>query len=128
MKCTHLALQVCNIARSIAFYERYCRMQIIHDRTDDFRVVWMGWGEQPPRFALVLLDKSYERNEPPPLQHIGIAVDRREDVDAVAALARADGLDVPWPPVDAGPIVGYFCGFHDPDGNVVEFSHGQPLG
>ena len=128
MKCTHVALQVRDIEGSIAFYRRYCGMCVVQDRTDDFRVVWLGWGEQPPKFALVLLEKAYERNEPPPLQHIGMAVERREEVDAVAERARADGLEVEWPPVDAGPIVGYFCGFRDPDGNVVEFSHGQPLG
>jgi hypothetical protein len=32
------------------------------------------------------------------------------------------------PPQDAGPIVGYFCIVRDPDGNWVEFSHGQSLG
>ncbi len=128
MKCTHIALQVRDIDRSIAFYERYCGMQIIHDRTDDFRVTWLGWGEDPPRFALVLLHKPYETNQQPPLQHIGIATDTRDQVDAVARRARNDGLGAAWDPVDAGPIVGYYCGLADPDGNMVEFSHGQPLG
>ena len=31
-------------------------------------------------------------------------------------------------PRDAGPIVGYYCIVNDPDGNLVEFSHGQSLG
>ena len=31
-------------------------------------------------------------------------------------------------PKDAGPVVGYFCMVHDPDGNWVEFSFGQGLG
>ena len=30
-------------------------------------------------------------------------------------------------PVYAGPIVGYFCILRDPDGNLVEFCHGQPV-
>lgn len=128
MKCTHIALQVRDLERSIAFYQRYCGLRVIHDRTDDFRVVWIGWGEQPPRFALVLLEKLYDTHAPAPLQHIGIATDTRAEVDEVAARAAADGLDVPWPPRDAGPFAGYFCGFRDPDGNMVEFSHGQPLG
>ncbi len=128
MKCTHIALQVRDVERSIAFYERYCGMRVVRDRTDDFRVVWLGWGEQPPAFVLVLLETPYETNAQPPYQHIGIAVDSAADVDAVAARASADGLPVPWPPVDGGEIVGYFCGLHDPDGNLVEFSYGQPLG
>lgn len=128
MKCTHVALQVRDVAASIAFYERYCGMRVIHDRTDDFRVAWLGWGAAPHRFAIVLLQKPYERNQPPELQHLGFAVERREEVDAVAQRALADGREVAWPPRDAGPVVGYFCGLADPDGNMIEFSHGQPLG
>ena len=128
MKCTHIALQVREIEQSIAFYERYCEMRIVHDRTDDFRVVWLGFGESPPKFVIVLLDAPYERNEQPAWQHIGIAVERREQVDQIAARAEADGLAVSWPPRDAGPIVGYYCGLADPDGNLVEFSHGQQIG
>jgi catechol 2,3-dioxygenase-like lactoylglutathione lyase family enzyme len=128
MNCTHVALQVREIVKTIRFYSRYCNMRVIHDRTDEFRVVWLGWGDPPHRFAIVLLEKPYDTHQPAPLQHIGIAVERRQDVDDIAARAQADGLDVPWPPVDAGPFAGYFCGLHDPDGNVVEFSHGQPLG
>lgn len=128
MKCTHIALQVRDIERSIGFYARYCGMQIIHDRTDDFRVVWLGWGERPARFAIVLLDQDYPQNTPAPFSHIGIAVASEAEVDRIAAQATADGVAVSWPPRDAGPYAGYFCGFCDPDGNVVEFSHGQPLG
>jgi catechol 2,3-dioxygenase-like lactoylglutathione lyase family enzyme len=128
MKCTHVALQVKDVERSIAFYGRYCGLRVIHDRTDDFRVVWLGWGEQPPRFALVLLETPYAANEPPAYQHLGLATESRAEVDAVAERALAAGLDVPWPPRDGGPVVGYFCGLRDPDGNMVEFSHGQPLG
>ena len=128
MKCTHVALQVRSIERSVAFYERYCGMRIIHDRTDDFRVVWIGWGEPPHRFALVLLEDPYEQNTQPELQHLGFAVDSRAEVDEIAARATVDGRAVDWPPVDAGGVVGYFCGLRDPDGNMVEFSYGQPLG
>jgi catechol 2,3-dioxygenase-like lactoylglutathione lyase family enzyme len=128
MKCTHIALQVKDVERTIAFYERYCALRVVHDRTDEFRVVWLGWGEDPPRFALVLLTKSYDTNSQPPFQHIGLAVDSRAEVDAIAARATADGYDVIWPPRDGGSIVGYFCGLQDPDGNIVEFSFGQRLG
>jgi len=128
MRCTHVALQVRDIERSIAFYQRYCGMRVIRDRLDTFRVVWLGWGEEPPQFVIVLLDKDYEQNRQPELQHIGIAVDSRSEVDAVAEKARADGWPVIWPPRDGGPVVGYFCGLTDPDGNIVEFSYGQPIG
>ena len=128
MQCTHVALQVRDMQRTIAFYRRYCAMQVVQDRTDSFRVVWMGWGERPPRFVLVLLETPYEVNRQPEYQHIGIAVDSRAAVDEIYARAVADGIARTWPPTDGGPIVGYFCGVADPDGNMVEFSFGQNLG
>lgn len=129
MKCTHLALQVRDMESSIAFYGRYCGMRVVHERADDnVRVSWLGWGEDPPRFVIVLLEKPYEQNIQPPTQHIGMSVDRHDEVDMIYDRAKRDGLEQLWPPVDAGPIVGYYCGVPDPDGNMVEFSYGQRLG
>jgi catechol 2,3-dioxygenase-like lactoylglutathione lyase family enzyme len=130
MKCTHVALQVNDIDRSIAFYDHFCGMNVIHDRgdADVGRVVWLGWGEDPPKFVIVLLAKPYATNIQPPWQHIGMAVDSRAEVDLAFAKARAAGLTNIWPPVDGGEIVGYYCGVGDPDGNVVEFSFGQRIG
>ncbi len=130
MKCTHIALQTRDIDASIAFYRRYCGMTVVHERRDPEagRVVWLGWGEDPPGFVIVLLGTSYERNIQPPWQHVGMAVETREEVDAIHARAQTDGLTDLWAPTDAGPIVGYYCGLPDPDGNRVEFSHGQRLG
>lgn len=104
-------------------------MRIVHERfSDDQRIVWLGWGEDPPKFVIVLLPGDYEHNIQPPWQHLGMAVDSRSEVDRLHELALADGIENIWPPVEGGPIVGYFCGVPDPDGNVVEFSHGQRLG
>ncbi len=129
MKCTHVGLQVRDLEKSVAFYERYCGMRVVHDRlSDDTRVKWLGWGEDPPRFVIVLLASAYQTNVQPPWQHIGMAVDSRSEVDAIYAKAKADGLENLWPPVEAGPIVGYYCGVGDPDGNIVEFSYGQRIG
>src|SRR5574337_253786 len=92
MKCTHVALQVRDIERSISFYQKYCGMRVMQDRTDSFRVVWLGWGEQPPKFVIVLLHDTYEHNRQPPYQHIGMAVPRREEIDAIHARAVTEGL------------------------------------
>lgn len=129
MKCTHIALQVRSVDRSAAFYARFCGMKIVHDRTSDgLRVVWLGWGEDPPAFVIVLIEKPYELNRQPEWQHIGMAVASLSEVDAIHACAVQDGVGGTWPPVDAGAIVGYYCGIPDPDGNMVEFSYGQRIG
>ena len=122
MKCTHIALQVRDQQRSARFYGRYCGMKIVHEReTDDGRVIWLGWGEDPPKFVIVLLHGDYEQNTQPPWQHLGMAVESRAEVDAAYQQAQSDGVDKLWPPTDAGPVVGYYCGISDPDGNRIEF-------
>jgi catechol 2,3-dioxygenase-like lactoylglutathione lyase family enzyme len=124
-------LQVRDADAAIAFYERYCGLRVIHQRPNTSgtgRITWLGWGEDPPKFVIVLVEESYAQNKQPPWQHIGMAVDSRKEVDAVYTRAQADGLGELWPPVDAGPIVGYYCGVPDPDGNMVEFSFGQRIG
>ena len=130
MKCTHIALQVRQTARSIAFYARYCAMRVVHQRagTEGGTITWLGWGEDPPRFVIVLIEEDYEVNRQPEWQHIGMAVDTREEVDERYRLAMMDGLTGLWPPTDGGPVVGYYCAVPDPDGNLVEFSCGQRIG
>lgn len=112
-----------------AFYARFCGMRPVHERlSDGRRVAWLGWGEDPPRFVIVLLEQPYDANTQPPLQHIGMAVDSRDEVDRIHADGLAAGITHTWPPTDAGPVVGYYCALADPDGNLVEFSCGQRLG
>ena len=131
MICTHVALQVCDAERSVAFYQHYCGMQVVHRRareSEPGQVVWLGWGEDPPKFVIVLLEEHYDTNQQPPWQHIGMAVDSRDEVDAIYHRAVTDGLTGLWEPTDAGPVVGYYCALPDPDGNMLEFSFGQRIG
>jgi catechol 2,3-dioxygenase-like lactoylglutathione lyase family enzyme len=125
---THLALGVRDLDRTIAFYRKHPRLHVVHERADGgMRVVWLADRERDPDFVLVLLPLA---GEPAPgprtLQHLGFAVASRGEVDEAAAAGRADGV-LRLEPADGGPIVGYFCILEDPDGNQVEFSHGQPI-
>jgi hypothetical protein len=60
------------------------------------------------------------------MAHFGYDLPSRAAVDEMAARAQAAGV-LDQGPLEAGPIVGYFCMLRDPDGNLVEFSHGQPI-
>ena len=47
--------------------------------------------------------------------------------DEIADRAKVEGI-LAWEPVEEPYPVGYYCGVTDPDGNIIEFSYGQPLG
>jgi catechol 2,3-dioxygenase-like lactoylglutathione lyase family enzyme len=126
---THIALHVRDLDACIAFYRDYCGLSLVHDRQDDSgRVVWLAEPERAEEFIIVLIPGGPGRDQGEgDFSHLGFALESREAVDAVAARAEADGrLD--WAPREEPYPVGYYCGVRDPDGNMVEFSFGQPLG
>jgi len=126
-RLTHVALRVKDLARSIAFYERYAALVVSHQREDEgTRVVWLAEQVEDPSFVFVLIPMAHSEVDQPGVHHFGFSLASRSDVDAMAAMARADGL-LRDGPRDAGPIVGYLCIIEDPDRNWVEFSHGQPI-
>jgi catechol 2,3-dioxygenase-like lactoylglutathione lyase family enzyme len=125
---THVALHVRDVAATVDFYGRYVGLQVVHDRLDaGVRVVWLSEQAEDPSFVLVFIGPGAESRAPTDLaNHLGYDLPSRDAVDEIAARARDEGILLQGP-VYAGPIVGYFCMLRDPDGNVVEFSHGQPI-
>ncbi|MCR4318566.1 MAG: VOC family protein [Planctomycetes bacterium] len=124
---THIALRVADIARTAEFYREWCGMNIVHDRGEGAnRVVWLAEPGKEETFVFVLMLSLYSQTQRPTLAHFGFAVESRDAVDDYARRGADAGIlafgvhDFPQP-------VGYFCGVHDPDGNVIEFSFGQPL-
>lgn len=126
---THCALHVADLEESIAFYARYCDMEIVKEHGEgDARVVWLASPGAGDRFVLVLLGGGAVRDpSPDDMTHYGFGVAARDDVDRIAALAKQDGC-LHWEPREYAPPTGYLCGVKDPTGYVVEFSYGQPLG
>jgi catechol 2,3-dioxygenase-like lactoylglutathione lyase family enzyme len=143
---THIALPVRDLAKQLAFWERYTTMKIVSQREDPetkLRTVWLA-NERDinpdggARFVVVLIEGSLPRDIVgdemkeeytflTSISHLGISLESREDVDRVAALAKEEGSLV-LGPMYRNEVVGYICLLRDPDGNNVEFSVEQDLG
>lgn len=125
--CTHVALLCNDVEASVQFYATHVGLHEIHRRTEhETTVVWMGEKGREDIFVIVLLGLPRSSGEGP-VAHLGYAVASRTEVEQTAVRGRAAGLTVRGP-VEAGPVVGYYCLLRDPDGNWVEFSYGQALG
>ncbi|MGY6500705.1 MAG: VOC family protein [Acidimicrobiales bacterium] len=143
---THLALPVRDLDATLAFYRRYTTLKVIHERYDDetkMRTAWLAnegdvTVEGAARFVIVLMEGALPRDIVgddmeethgflTSISHIGLSLDTRDEVDAVAALAAEEGCLL-LGPLYRNEVVGYICIVTDPDGNNVEFSVGQVLG
>lgn len=130
---THLALPVDDVEASIAWYERYTPLRVLHRSADEYGTgAWLADPEDEMPFILVLAGFHSDDNpfgDAPqtvlgPFAHLGIELPSREAVDEVAARAEAEGI-LTLPPTRMPSPIGYICFVEDPDGNVVEFSHDQ---
>ncbi len=125
---THVALPVGNIARSIAFYARYARMQVVHHRKDPDtaeEVVWLSDQTRPFVIVLIRADPVYPVLTP--FAHLGVGCPSREVVDTLCHQAQSEGILVQGP-TDSGPPVGYWAFIRDPDGHTLELAFGQEIG
>jgi catechol 2,3-dioxygenase-like lactoylglutathione lyase family enzyme len=125
---THVALTVTDVDRTIAFYSRFAAMEVVHRRVDPAggdTVVWLSDRTRP--FVIVLIQQARVSHALGGFAHLGVACERREDVDRLAAEASAAGHAV-LGPLDLGPPVGYYAIIEDPDGHNLELSYGQEVG
>ncbi len=126
---THCALHVSDLEASIGFYQDYCGMELVleHGKGAE-RTVWLASPGTEKSFVLVLLGGAHKHRRPQDdMTHYGFAVAARDDIDAIAARARQEGR-LHWEPKEFAPPTGYLCAVTDPDGFIIEFSYGQPLG
>jgi catechol 2,3-dioxygenase-like lactoylglutathione lyase family enzyme len=123
---THLALVAADLGRSIDFYRRYARMQVVHDRSDPAgtRVVWLSDLTRP--FVLVLIQGQVDARLGG-FCHLGVGCASRQEVDRLCQEARREGC-LALGPLDSGYPVGYWAFLRDPDGHNLEISHGQEVG
>ena len=124
---THVALMVTDINASIAFYEKYSAMQVVHRRIDtptQRTVVWLSDRTRP--FVIVLIETDKVDTPLRPFAHLGVGCHNREEVDQLCRQAMGDGC-LHSGPTDSGYPVGYWAFLSDPDGNTLEISYGQEI-
>jgi len=123
---SHVALQVSEIDRSIAFYQRWAGMTII-DRLEDpktgNKAARLGDGVTSCEIALIQSSLPVE-HALGGLCHLGIGCADREAVDRLCADARREGC-LSRGPIDSGFPLGYWAFLADPDGHQLEVSYGQ---
>jgi catechol 2,3-dioxygenase-like lactoylglutathione lyase family enzyme len=137
---THLALHVQKLEPSIRFYEEFTALRVIQRHSDatstGMNVVWLGDGDltNRPTFVLVLLEGQpispmggLPQLPLGPMSHLGFALGSRAEVDEVAQRAKSIGI-LRLGPGYLNANAGYLCIIEDPDGHLIEFSHGQALG
>src|ERR1700738_857864 len=104
---THVALTVGDLDRSVAFYQRWAGMQVVHRRADPggSPVAWLSDLTRP--FVVVLIEQAA------PVEvvlggfaHLGVGCASRDEVDRLAGEARQEGC-LQLGPIDSGPPVGY---------------------
>ena len=124
---THVALTAHDLDASIAFYEKYARMAVVHRRArEGVRSVWLTDHTRP--FVIVLVEAADQQDHPlSPFGHLGVACASREEIDRLYAEACREGRPT-RAPVDAGYPVGYTTRIADPDGHSLELSFGQEVG
>ncbi len=123
---THITFTSSDIERSIEFYRTFCDLTVLRDRRrEGGGTVWLGPETPPgqePTFIMVIGEGEVTSR----MDHLGFQCEARVQVDQIAENARQLGILV-HPPTDSGGSVGYWTMLRDPDGHLVEFTHGQPI-
>ena len=123
---SHVALQVSDIDKSVAFYEKWAAMSVV-DRLEDpktgNKAARLSDGRGSCEIALVQSSLAVEHRLGG-LCHVGIGCADRSEVDRVCAEAEKAGC-LSRGPIDSGFPLGYWGFLADPDGHQLEVSYGQ---
>ena len=127
-RLTHLGLPVTDLAKSIAFYEKWTGMKVQERPKDPVGIKGARLAQKKGDFTISLLEMPMQMALPMPgVMHLGLDCTSKAQVDKIAADAKKAGILISGP-VDSGPDLGYQTYIADPDGNNLEFSFGQKVG
>ena len=128
VRLTHLGLPVTDLAKSIAFYEKWAGMKVQERPKDPVGIQGARLVQKGGNFVISLLEMPVQMALPMPgVMHLGLECTSKAQVDKIAADAKKAGILISGP-VDSGPDLGYQTYISDPDGNNLEFSFGQKVG
>ena len=125
VRLTHVVLKVRDLDRSVAFYHLFCGFEVVRDGRPKGHTVWLAPARRepgPPAFVLVLYLTQVDCR----IDHLGFQCAERSEVDRIAREGERLGI-LAEPPFEGGGDIGYVTMLRDPDGHLVEFTHGQPL-
>lgn len=126
-RMTHICLHVERLDECARFYERYCNMTVVDDRSEEGAgSVYMANPARESEIVLQLMSGGQNLSLPDSdNRHFGFAVESKQAVDEVARKARADAC-LFWEPDEYIPGA-YLCAVKDPNGNCLEFSFGHSM-
>jgi catechol 2,3-dioxygenase-like lactoylglutathione lyase family enzyme len=127
---THDAFPTRRLDLCIDFYARFAALRLVRTRGEaPNRVVWLAPALTDAPIFVFVEEEGLPAAPPardPLLRHLGFELPSRAAVDRLHARLAAAGHD-PTEPRLVDEVVGYVTLARDPDGRVVEFTHGQDV-